>query len=66
MQPINKCFADGDPWIQTADGWVSGKYLTGWVCQDGRWWYLLSGTLTGTMQSARLTGRRMRLIRMAG
>ncbi len=19
------------------------KYLTGWVCQDGRWWYLLSG-----------------------
>ena len=21
----------------------SGKYLTGWVCQDGRWWYLLSG-----------------------
>ena len=43
VQPINKCFADGDPWIQTADGWVSGKYLTGWVCQDGRWWYLLSG-----------------------
>ena len=40
VQPINKCFADGDPWIQTADGWVSGKYLTGWVCQDGRWWYL--------------------------
>ena len=43
VQPINKCFADGAPWIQTADGWVSGKYLTGWVCQDGRWWYLLSG-----------------------
>ena len=43
VQPINKCFADGDPWIRTADGWVSGKYLTGWVCQDGRWWYLLSG-----------------------
>ncbi|WP_270224041.1 M15 family metallopeptidase [Clostridium fessum] len=43
VQPINKCFAGGDPWIQTADGWVSGKYLTGWVCQDGRWWYLLSG-----------------------
>ena len=43
VQPIRKCFVSGAPWIQTADGWVSGKYLTGWVCQDGRWWYLLSG-----------------------
>ena len=43
VQPINKCFADGDPWIQTADGWISGKYLEGWLLQDGRWWYLLSG-----------------------
>ena len=40
VQPIRKCFVSGAPWIQTADGWVSGKYLTGWVCQDGRWWYL--------------------------
>ena len=43
VQPINKCFADGDPWIQTADGWISGKYLEGWLLQDSRWWYLLSG-----------------------
>ena len=43
VQPLRKCFVSGAPWIQTADGWVSGKYLTGWVCQDGRWWYLLSG-----------------------
>ena len=43
VQPIRKCFVSGAPWIQTADGWVSGKYLSGWVCQDGRWWYLLSG-----------------------
>ena len=21
VQPINKCFAGGDPWIRTADGW---------------------------------------------
>ena len=40
VQPIRKCFVSGAPWIDTADGWVSGKYLTGWVCQDGRWWYL--------------------------
>lgn len=43
VQPINKCFAEGDPWIQTADGWISGKYLEGWLLQDGCWWYLLSG-----------------------
>ena len=43
VQPINKCFAEGDPWIQTADGWISGKYLEGWLLQDGSWWYLLSG-----------------------
>ena len=43
VQPINKCFADGAPWIQTADGWISGKYLEGWLLQDGSWWYLLSG-----------------------
>ena len=43
VQPINKCFADGDPWIQTADGWISGKCLEGWLLQDDRWWYLLSG-----------------------
>ena len=43
VQPINKCFADGDPWFQTADGWISGKYLEGWLLQDGSWWYLLSG-----------------------
>lgn len=40
VQPIRKCFVSGAPWIQTADGWVSGKYLTGWVCQDGRWWWV--------------------------
>ena len=40
---VRNVFVSGAPWIHTADGWVSGKYLTGWVCQDGRWWYLLSG-----------------------
>lgn len=43
VQPIRKCFVSGAPWIQTADGWISGKYLEGWILQDGRWWYLLSG-----------------------
>ena len=43
VQLIQKCFVSGDPWIQTADGWISGKYLEGWLLQDGRWWYLLSG-----------------------
>ena len=43
VQPLRKCFVSGAPWIQTADGWISGKYLEGWLLQDGRWWYLLSG-----------------------
>ena len=43
VQPLRKCFVSGAPWIQTADGWISGKYLEGWLLQDGSWWYLLSG-----------------------
>ena len=43
VQPLRKCFVSGAPWIQTADGWISGKYLEGWLLQDGCWWYLLSG-----------------------
>ena len=43
IQPIRKCFADGEPWIQTSDGWVSGKYLKGWLYQDMKWWYMLEG-----------------------
>lgn len=43
IQPNRKCFADGDAWVETKDGWISGKYLEGWILQDGRWWYLVSG-----------------------
>lgn len=43
VQPICKCFADGEPWIQTSDGWISGKYLKGWLYQDMKWWYMLEG-----------------------
>lgn len=43
VQPNRKCFVSGAPWIQTADGWISGKYLEGWIQQDDRWWYMLSG-----------------------
>lgn len=43
VQPVRKCFCNGAPWFETADGWISGKYLEGWVLQDGQWWYMLSG-----------------------
>lgn len=43
VHPLRKCFAAGAPWIQTADGWISGNYLEGWLRQDGRWWYMQSG-----------------------
>lgn len=38
-----KCFVSGEPWMHTPAGWVSGRYLTGWLLQDGRWWYVDPG-----------------------
>lgn len=38
-----KCFVGGEPWMHTPEGWVSGRYLTGWLLQDGRWWYVDPG-----------------------
>ena len=43
VQPIRKCFYKGAPWFETADGWIFGKYLEGWVLQDSKWWYMLEG-----------------------
>lgn len=43
-----KTFVNGDPWlwIPEKDGWVSGKYFTGWLCEktaNNRWWFVLDG-----------------------
>lgn len=44
IYPIAKTFVAGDPWFKTANGWISAKYLKGWVQEDGgSWWYLTAG-----------------------
>ena len=41
-----KVFADqkvlfnGEPWFHIREGWISAKYLEGWVGENNRWWYL--------------------------
>lgn len=32
-----------ETWFKTSKGWVSGKYLVGWVMQNEKWWYLEDG-----------------------
>lgn len=39
--PIEKVFANREPWFRTSLGWVSAKYLEGWILEDGRWWYVM-------------------------
>lgn len=44
IQPIQKCFIDGEPWYQTDKGWISARYVSGWVLEEcGRWWYVKPG-----------------------
>lgn len=43
VEPIEKCFADNEPWVRTDKGWISGRYIQGWILQGGRWWYVLPG-----------------------
>ncbi|MGL5434293.1 MAG: hypothetical protein ACRDBO_02680, partial [Lachnospiraceae bacterium] len=47
VYPTAKCFADGAPWYKTDKGWISGKYLEGWIHELSdyaqRWWYVQPG-----------------------
>ena len=46
IYPDQKTFDDrGVRWYHIPEGWVSGKYLNGWIYErgNGRWWYLLEG-----------------------
>ncbi len=47
IKPTMKAFDDrGVRWYYAEElgGWISGKYLTGWILEsNGRWWYLLDG-----------------------
>lgn len=41
--PYEKAYSGTDRWYRTDKGWVSGYYLTGWVLEAGKWWYLQPG-----------------------
>lgn len=41
--PLEKAFVNGEPWFRTNKGWISAKYLEGWILEDGKWWYLTKG-----------------------
>ena len=46
--PDKKAFINGEAWfhVPAKDGWISAKYLTGWVQEhdyDDKWWYVLPG-----------------------
>ena len=41
--PTIKTTINGSYWFKAKNGWVSGSYLTGWIYQLNKWWYLDSG-----------------------
>ena len=59
--PDKKAFLNGDPWfhIPAAGGWISAKYLDGWVQEhdfDDKWWYCLPGYKWYSNQVAYING----------
>lgn len=47
VSPGARTFIDGDAWFKTEKGWISGKYLEGWIHElsdpEQRWWYVRGG-----------------------
>lgn len=42
IYPSEKRFINGKPWYHTDKGWISARYVEGWVLEDnGRWWYVM-------------------------
>ena len=59
--PDKKAFLNGDPWfhVPAANGWISAKYLDGWVQEHDfgdKWWYCLPGYKWYTDQVAYING----------
>lgn len=56
--PSRKVFVNGNPWLYLADrgAWVSAKYFTGWVLENGKWWYMLPGYQWYTNQIVAIDG----------
>lgn len=44
IYPTIKTFIDSEPWYKTDKGWISAKYLEGWIQEfSGLWWYVHEG-----------------------
>jgi glucan-binding YG repeat protein len=44
VHPTQKIYVDGAMWYHTDKGWISAKYVEGWVKEaNGRWWYVMPG-----------------------
>lgn len=41
--PYEKAISGTEHWFRTELGWISADYLTGWVEESGKWWYLYPG-----------------------
>jgi len=53
VYPTGKAFVDGEAWLQIPAGWISGKYVEGWIQESGgAWWYVMAGYTypVGTLQ----------------
>lgn len=43
IKATERALIGGDPWFHISQGWISGKYIRGWVMDDnneGKWWYI--------------------------
>lgn len=43
VQATERALISGDPWFHISDGWISGKYVQGWVKDNNNnnsWWYV--------------------------
>lgn len=43
VQATERAYISGDPWFHISDGWISGKYVQGWVKDynnNNSWWYV--------------------------
>lgn len=40
---VNVTEKSGD-WFKTSKGWISRKFLVGWIKETGKWWYLENGS----------------------
>ena len=46
IQATGRVLINGEPWFHITDGWISGKYVQGWVKDyddNNRWWYVEKG-----------------------